>query len=88
MLRPAGFTKPYRTTNVTPYQMITSPADVPERGSSNGGVFHRGQVVWVHETPAPVSVPHTTVGYVDGLGHVLIDPRVLRLMDGVPNLQN
>ena len=68
--------------------MITSPSDLPERGSSNGGVFHRGQIVWVQESPAPVSVPYTTIGYVDGLGHVLIDQRVLRVMDTVVNSQN
>lgn len=84
MLRPADFTKPHLTTNVTPYQMIASPADLPERGSSNGGVFHRGQVVWMQEAPASISVPNTTIGFVDGLGHVLIDPRVLRVTDRLP----
>ncbi len=78
MLRPADFIRPCRTVNVTPYQMIASPADLPERGSSNGGVFHRGQLVWTQESPAPVSIPHVAIGFVDGLGHVLIDPRVLR----------
>lgn len=78
MLRPAGFTKPHKTTNVAPYQMIASPSDLPERGSSNGGVFHRGQIVWVQESPAPISVPNTAIGYVDGLGHVLVDPRLLK----------
>ncbi len=88
MLRPSDFSKPHKTTNVTPYQMIASPSDLPERGSSNGGVFHRGQIVWIQESPAPISVPHTTIGFVDGLGHVLIDPRVLRMMDAVQNTQN
>lgn len=81
MLRPSDFSKPHRTTNITPYQMIASPADLPERGSSNGGVFHRGQVVWIQESPAPTWMPHTAVGFVDGLGHVLIDPRILRSAD-------
>lgn len=78
MLRPNDFSKPHRTTNITPYQMIGNPAELPERGSSNGGVFHRGQVVWMEESPAPFSIPHTAIGFVDGLGHVLIDRRVLR----------
>ena len=78
MLKPADFIKPHKTTNVAPYQIITSPADLPERGSSNGGVFHRGQIVWTQETPTPVATPHTAVGYVEGLGHVLIDHRLLR----------
>lgn len=81
MLRPADFVRPCRTVNVAPYQMISSPADLPERGSSNGGVFHRGQLVWTQESPAPYSIPHTAVGFVDGLGHVLIDPRVLRTVE-------
>lgn len=81
MPRPADFSKPHRTVNVAPYQMITSPTDMPERGASNGGVFHRGQIVWTQESPAPFSVPNTAVGFVDGLGHVLIDARVLKLMD-------
>lgn len=87
MLRPADFTKPHKTTNVTPYQMIASPSDLPERSSSNGGVFHRGQLVWVQESPKPVSLPHTTIGFVDGLGHILIDPRVLRLAETVHSAQ-
>ncbi|HLI76147.1 MAG TPA: hypothetical protein VKV02_04310 [Acidobacteriaceae bacterium] len=78
MLRPADFVRPCRTANIAPYQIIASPADLPERGSSNGGVFHRGQLVWTQESPAPVSVPHTAIGFVDGLGHVLIDRRILR----------
>ena len=77
MLRPADFIRPCRTINITPYQMIASPADLPERGSSNGGVFHRGQIVWTQESPTPTSVPHTAIGFVDGLGHVLVDRRVL-----------
>jgi hypothetical protein len=88
MLRPADFSRPHRTMNVAPYQMISSPADLPERGSSNGGVFHRGQIVWVQESPAPVSLPHTAIGFVDGLGHVLIDRRVLRLVDAMPSTAN
>ncbi len=81
MLRPAEFSKPYRTTNVAPYQMIASPADLPARGSSNGGVFHRGQIVWTQESSAPLSVSYTAVGFVDGLGHVLVDRRLLKLAD-------
>lgn len=88
MLRPAEFSKPLRTIHVAPYQMITSPSDLPERGSSNGGVFHRGQIVWVQDSPAPADVSHTTVGYVDGLGHVLIDQRVLRLAEMMPSTKN
>ena len=88
MLRPADFTKPHRTINVAPYQMIASLTDLPERGSSNGGVFHRGQIVWIQESPAPTSMPHTAIGFVEGLGHVLIDPRVLRFTDALPNTQN
>ena len=87
MLRPADFTQPHRTSIVAPYQMIASPTGTPERGSSNGGVFHRGQIVWIQETPAPVDDPHTAVGFVDGLGHVLIDPRLLKrveVTDGNP----
>ncbi len=78
MLRPAEFIHPYLTVNIAPYQIISGPNDTPERGDSNGGVFHRGQLVWTQETPQPISSPHTAVGYVDGLGHVLIDPRVLK----------
>lgn len=81
MLRPADFVRPCRTVNVVPYQMINSPADLPERGSSNGGVFHRGQLIWTQEAPAAIAVPNTAIGFVDGLGHVLIDPRVLRPAD-------
>lgn len=88
MLRPEEFSKPHRTINVAPYQMIAGPSDLPERGSSNGGVFHRGQIVWVQESPAAVSVPHTTIGYVDGLGHVLIDQRMLRAMETAMSSQN
>ena len=81
MLRPADFSKPHRTTNVAPYQMITSPTDLPERGSSNGGVFHRGQIVWTQEAPAPVSLANTAIGFVEGLGHVLVDRRFLKLTE-------
>ena len=81
MLGPADFVHPHRTVNVAPYQMISSPNDMPERGSSNGGVFHRGQLVWIQENPTSIAIPHTAVGYVDGLGHVLIDPRMLRRAD-------
>ena len=88
MLRPADFTKPHRTTNVAPYQMIASPSDLPERSSSNGGVFHRGQIVWVQESPTPVSVPNTAVGYVDGLGHVLVDARFLKMVDMTVSAKN
>ncbi len=88
MLRPADFTKPHRTINVAPYQMITSASDLPARGSSNGGVFHRGQIVWVQESPTPVSVPHTAIGFVEGLGHVLIDARVLRSAELAHSTQN
>ena len=87
-MRPADFTKPFRTINVAPYQMIASPSDVPERGSSNGGVFHRGQIIWTQEAPVPISVPHTTIGFVEGLGHVLIDPRLLRSADPLVNTKN
>ena len=88
MLRPSDFVRPYRTATVTPYQMIAGPTETPERGSSNGGVFHRGQLVWTREIPLPVSVPHTTIGYVDGLGHVLIDRRTLRLTELTSHKQN
>ena len=81
MSRPANFTRPSRTTHTTPYQMIADPGDLPERGSSNGGVFDRGQLVWIPDPPASLPVPHTAVGYVDGVGHVLIDHRVLRLSE-------
>lgn len=81
MLRPPDFIQPYRTVNVAPYQMISNPTDTPERGASNGGVFHRGQLVWTQENPTPIAVPNTAVGFVDGLGHVLIDPRVLKRAD-------
>ncbi len=80
-MRPADFTTPHRTSNITPYQMITNPSDLPERGSSNGGVFHRGQIVWTQDSPAHTSVPSTTLGFVDGLGHVLVDPRFLKRVD-------
>lgn len=88
MLRPAGFTKPQRTSHVTPYQMITSPHEVPERGSSNGGVFHRGQIVWTQEVPVRDLVASTTVGFVDGLGHVLIDPRFLKSSEALASTSN
>jgi hypothetical protein len=82
MLRPADFVQPHRTVNVAPYQMIDSPTDLPERGASNGGVLHRGQIVWTQAVPAAVSIPNTAVGFVDGLGHVLIDARLLRRAEG------
>lgn len=88
MLRPADFTKPHRTSRIAPYQIINSPADLPERGSSNGGVFHRGQIVWTQESPAPVPIPNTAIGYVDGLGHVLVDQRLLRLVEAMPTSSN
>ena len=78
MLRPAEFTHPHLTVNIAPYQIINSPNDAPERGDSNGGVFHRGQLVWTQETPNHDTRLNFAVGYVDGLGHVLIDPRVLK----------
>ena len=81
MLRPADFTTPYRTSNVTPYQMISSPAEAPERGSSNGGVFHRGQIVWTQESPEHLETSNTTVGFVEGLGHVVVDLRFLKKID-------
>ena len=88
MLRPADFVQPYRTVNVAPYQIVNSPNDMPERGSSNGGVFHRGQLVWTQENPKPISLPNTTVGYVDGLGHVLVDLRMLRPADHLFTISN
>jgi hypothetical protein len=78
MLRPGEFTHPHLTVNIAPYQIINSPNDAPERGDSNGGVFHRGQLIWTQETPRPFAELQAAVGYVDGLGHVLIDPRVLK----------
>lgn len=77
-MRPEGFTRPCRTSNITPYQIITHPADIPERGSSNGGVFHRGQIVWTQSSEASQTLAHTTAGFVDGLGYVLLDPRYLK----------
>lgn len=81
MLRPADFSKAHRTVNVVPYQIIPNPQDLPERGSSNGGVFHRGQIVWTQESPVAITHPNSAVGFVEGLGHILIDPRVLRTVD-------
>ena len=49
MLRPLDFNKAYRTVNVVPYQILPNAQELPERGSSNGGVFHRGQIVWTQE---------------------------------------
>lgn len=88
MMRPAEFVHPHRTVNVAPYQMINSPTDTPERGSSNGGVFHRGQLVWTKENPTAVSSPNTAVGFVDGLGHVLVDARMLKRADALAVLSN
>ncbi len=81
MVRPPDSTQPHRTTHVTPYQIVTNPKDLPERGSSNGGVFHRSQLVWLPEMPEALSGPHTVVGFVEGVGHVIIDARVLRPAD-------
>ncbi len=81
MLRPAEFTHPYLTVNIAPYQIINSPHDTPDRGDSNGGVFHRGQLIWTQETPKLIAKFRAAIGYVDGLGHVLIDPRVLKCAD-------
>lgn len=88
MLRPADFTTPYRTSNVTPYQMINNPTDQPERGSSNGGVFHRGQIVWTQESPATNSTSLAAVGFVDGLGHVIVDSRFLKKADVLSGSSN
>lgn len=83
MSRPSEFCKPYLTTNITPYQLVANPGEVPERGTSNGGVFHRGQTVWMQASPAPLSQPHTILGFVDGLGHVFVDGRILRAAETV-----
>lgn len=88
MLRPENFSKPHRTVSVVPYQMITSPSDLPEPSSSNGGVFHRGQIVWTQKTPSSISVPHAIIGFVDGLGHVVIDSRVLRSVEASTHTSN
>ena len=84
-MRPTDFNKAHCTTNVAPYQMIASPSDLPERGSSSGGVFHRGQIVWTQEAPLTVYLPHTTIGFVEGLGHVLVDARVLKVAEAIPD---
>lgn len=83
MSRPSDFCKAHLTTNVAPYQMISNPVDQPERGNSNGGVFHRGQKIWTQETPARLSKPHTALGFVEGVGHVLVDARLLRPVEAV-----
>ncbi len=74
MVKPAIFQQPYVTArNVTYAYTDESVANQP----SLEGVLGSGQVVWVRETYAPRARPRSAVGFVDGIGIVVVDPRWL-----------
>ncbi|MGI4829415.1 MAG: hypothetical protein ACRYFU_14655 [Janthinobacterium lividum] len=80
MLRPPEFGNPYLTVRHTPYQVIAGPSEIADR-SSCGGVIKSGELLWTKQRIPVTRSPRAVLAFVDEIGTIAIDPRVLQLAD-------
>ena len=74
MVKPAIFQQPYVTARNMPY--VYTDESVSNQFALEG-VLCSGQIVWIGEADTSRARPRSAVGFVDGIGIVVVDPRWL-----------
>lgn len=77
MNRPDQFQLRYHTTRRTPFQALDSTVEKPDGAGVRAHNLASGQLVWMEEPLPKHPGGRTALGYVEGLGLVLLDHRSL-----------
>jgi hypothetical protein len=76
--RPAAFYEHYIASRAVPYRFVESRL----RPSSSGGVLPVGQAVWLEQVIRRTMLSPNVRAYVENLGFVSLDPRLIKKGDG------
>jgi hypothetical protein len=73
MLRPEAFQKPQVVLQNTPYVVGEKAA----KEASSGGLLSRGRIVWTQEPEPSRTNSQSTIGFLDGVGIISLNPQLL-----------
>lgn len=74
MLRPQVFQQANVAVRNLPYTVLEESL---RDSIDTGGVLGSGQLVWTEMSFTASPRPHSAIGFVDGIGMILVDPRWL-----------
>ena len=76
--RPITFNERYIAHRPAPYSLV----DSSQRPSSCGGVLCGGQAVWLEDIILRDRLGNHVRAFVEGIGLVIVDPRLIKRADG------